>query len=255
MRRIVIALLFLLNGAAAALSQPALAKQNTPKPAAVKPAAPKQTPPQNGNCIGVVSNLGEKFTVRKFGFTVFGNEKHEVPVESWRIDDLVIAKIGGSFGKRAAVRRIPYRKEAFEPSDTPNLFRDYETEMKAAVRTMTAGTRCARYLVATREYWTVGTSRETIGGIGVLYDGVGPLSRVNLYALFSLRLYNGETFDLVKKKAAPSGESILLEATHGPHRLVDKSFWPDSPDKAAQDARLREAIRELVGQGMDATVP
>jgi len=36
-----------------------------------------------------------------------------VPVESWRIDDLVIAKIGGSLGKRAAVRRITYQKEVF----------------------------------------------------------------------------------------------------------------------------------------------
>jgi hypothetical protein len=176
-------------------------------------------------------------------------------VESWRIDDLVIAKISGSLGKRAAVRRIAYQKEAFASLDTPKLFRNYEAEVGEAIRTMTAGTRCARYVVVTRGYRTVGASNQAIGGIGILYDGVGPLSRVNLYALFSLRLYNGETFALLKQKAAPSGESIFLEAIHGPHRLVDKSFWPESPDRAAQDAKLREAIRELVAQGMDAALP
>jgi hypothetical protein len=43
-----------------------------------------------------VSQLGEKLTVKKIGYTVFGNEDNEVPVESWRVDDLVIAKISGA---------------------------------------------------------------------------------------------------------------------------------------------------------------
>jgi hypothetical protein len=51
---------------------------------------------QGGNCVGVVSQLGEKLTVKKIGYTVFGNEDNEVPVESWRVDDLVIAKISGA---------------------------------------------------------------------------------------------------------------------------------------------------------------
>jgi hypothetical protein len=249
MRRMIIASLALL-GATAGMAQPAPGKQNLSKPATAK-----QTSPQSGNCVGVVSNLGEKFTVKKIGFTVFQNEENEVPVESWRIDDLVVAKISGSLGKRGAVRRIPYRKEAFASLDTPKLFRNYDTEVGEIVRTIASGTHCSRYVVVAGRYWTVGDSRESIGGIGILYDGVGPLSRVNLYALFSLWLYAGETFTLLKQKAAPSGGSIFLEAIRGPHRLVDKSFWPESSDKAAQDVRLREGIRELVSQGMDATLP
>jgi hypothetical protein len=37
--------------------------------------------------------------------------------------------------------------------------------------------------------------------------------------------------------------------------MVDKSFWPESPDRAAQDDKFRKAIRELVAQGLDATLP
>jgi hypothetical protein len=220
----------------------------------VKPAATTQTPQQNGPCaVGVVSQLGEKFTVRKIGVTVFGNEDNEVPVASWHIDDLVVAKISGTLGKRATVRRIPYRKEAFASLETMKLFHDTEAEAGQGVRTLAAGTRCARYLLVTRAYRNVGSSNQSIGGIGLLYDGVGPFSRVNAYALFSLRLYDGETFTLLKQATAPSGG--FLEGIRGPHRLVDKSLWPESPNNTAQDAKLREAIRDLVAQGMDATLP
>jgi hypothetical protein len=247
MRRTVVTLLLLLGGAAAALAQPAPAKQNVPKTAAAKRA-----PQQDGNCVGVVSNLGEKFTVRKTGYGVFGNELKEVPVDSWHIDDLAVAKISAALGKRTTVRRIPYHKEAFVSRQTLKLFRDPEAEIREGVRTLTAGTRCARYLFVTRTYYY----DLRIGGIGILRTGIGDLfTKVNAYALFSLRLYDGETFTLLKRASAPSEESIWLQPIRGPHRQVDASLWPESPGNAAQNARLREAIRELVSQGMDATLP
>jgi hypothetical protein len=256
MRRTITALLLLLNGVGAALAQPAPAKQNLPKQAPAKQAVAKQGPAQDGNCVGVLSQLGEKFTVRKIGYTVFGNEINEVPIDSWHIDDLVVAKISAALGKRAVVRRIPYHKEAFASLETLKLFRDTEAEVGEGVRTLTADTRCARYLLVTRAYYNVGNSNQTIGGIGILHTGIGELFiKVNAYALFSLRLYDGKTFTLLKRANAPSGDSIFLQWIHGPHRQVDESFWPGSPDRAAQDAKLREAIRELVAQGLDATLP
>jgi hypothetical protein len=256
MGRTVTALLLLLSGAAAALAQPAPTKQNQPKTAAAKPAAAKQPSPQDSNCFGVVSRLGEKFTVRKIGYTVFGNEINGVPVDSWHIDDLVVAKISAALGKRTVVRRIPYHKEAFASLEMLKLFRDTEAEVGEGVRTLTAGTRCARYLLVTRAYYNVGNSNQTIGGIGILRTGIGELFiKVNAYALFSLRLYDGETFTLLKRANAPSGDSILMQWIRGPHRQVDESFWPEFPGNAAQNARLREAIRDLVSQGMDATLP
>jgi hypothetical protein len=74
MRRTVTALLLLLSGAAAAIAQPAPTKQKPPKQAVAKQA------PQNSHCaVGVVSGLGEKFIVKRIGFTVLGNEENEVP--------------------------------------------------------------------------------------------------------------------------------------------------------------------------------
>jgi hypothetical protein len=108
MSRAIVAFLLLVNGVAAAIAQPAPTKQNAPKPTPAKQAAPKAlaTPADDRKCIGVVSQLGETFTVKKVGVVVFQNEESKVPIESWRIDDLVVAKIGGFLGKRAAVRRV-----------------------------------------------------------------------------------------------------------------------------------------------------
>jgi len=245
MRRTVTALLLLLSSAASALAQPGPTKQSDPKTAAAKRA-----PQQDGNCVGVVSNLGEKLTVRRIVYGLIGTELNEVPADSWHIADLAVAKISAALGKWTAVRRIPYHREAFVSRRT--LFRDAEAEIREGVRTLAAGTRCARYLFVTRTYY----HDLRIGGIGILRTGIGePFTKVNAYALFSLRLYDGETFTLLKRASAPSEESILWQPIRGPHRRVDESFWPESPRNAAQDARLREAIRELVSQGMDATLP
>jgi hypothetical protein len=252
MRRTIIALLLLLNGVGAAPTQPAPAKQNLPKQAAAK-----QAPAQGGNCVGVVSRLGEKFTVKKVGYIVLRNEENEVAVESWHIDDLVAAKISGLLGKRTAVRHIPYKKDAFASLDTPKLFRDREAELREIVRTITAGTRCARYVVVTRGGSSYGATNQSLGGLGIV-AGKKPYftgDLYNLYTLIAVRVYDGETFSLLTRKAASIGQPTFLAMIRGPHREVDESFWPVSPDVAAQNVKLRDAIRELVAQSLDATLP
>ncbi len=186
MRRRVVALLLFVNGAAAAMAQPAPSKQNLPKPAPAKQAALKQAPAtQDGKCVGVVSQVGGKFTVKKIGYTVFGNEENEVPVESWRIDDLVVAKISGFLNKRATVRRIPYPKDAFASLDAPKLFRNYDADVGEILRTITAGTRCVRYIVITPSVAHYGTTNQTLSGLGIV-SSKAPFFIADLYNLYLL---------------------------------------------------------------------
>jgi hypothetical protein len=256
MRPTVIALLLLLSAAAASFAQPAPVKPNPTRPAAAKPAAAGQSS-QSGRCdVGVISHLGEKFNVRQIGFTVFGNESNAVSIESWRIDDLVVAKISGALGKRA-VRRVAYRKEAFASLETSKLFRDTDAEVGEGVRTLTAGTHCARYVVVTDGTTRYGTTNQTLGGLGIVAGKkpyfTGDLH--NLHTLITLRVYDGETFALMKRKFATTGESTFMAMIGGPHREVDQSFWPVPSDAAAQNAKLRDAVRDLIGKSLDATLP
>jgi hypothetical protein len=243
MRRTVIALLLLLNYTGDAVTQPAPAKPNLPRPT------------QTGNCVGVMSLLGDKFTVEKVGYLLY--EEKQVSVESWHIDDLVVAKISGPLGKRAAVRRVPYRKDAFASLHTRELFRDREAEFREILRALTTGIRCARYVVATRGGSFYGGSTLWLGGLGIV-AGKKPYFTgdvYNLYTLIALRVYDGESFSLLTRKVASIGQPTLLAMIHGPHREVDESFWPDSPEAIAQNVKLRDAIRELVAQSIDATLP
>jgi hypothetical protein len=242
-RQTVVALLLLLNCAGDAVTQPAPAKPNMPRPG------------QTGNCVGVMSLLGDKFTVKKVGYFLY--EEKQVSVESWHIDDLITAKISGSLGKRAAVRRVPYRKDAFAPLHTQELFRDREAEFREILRAITAGTRCARYVVVTRGGSSYGATTVWLGGLGIV-AGKKPYftgDLYNLYTLITVRVYDGENFSLLTRKVASIEQSTFLDMIRGSHREVDESFWPASPEAAAQNIKLREAIRELVAQSIDATLP
>jgi hypothetical protein len=87
-----------------ATSAPAApAKTVAKKPAAkAKPGAKQPAAVETGPCrLGVISAIGDRFSVHKFGITVFETEDNEVPVEGWGLDDLAVARV------RAATAPIP----------------------------------------------------------------------------------------------------------------------------------------------------
>jgi hypothetical protein len=95
--------------------------------AIAQPAAPKK--PDGRKNVGVISVIGEKFSVQKVGIMVFGNDLTETPVPSWGIDDLVASKIGALLSRQYNVKRIAAPKGAFDAIEKPGgLFRDREAE-------------------------------------------------------------------------------------------------------------------------------
>src|SRR5271165_5485258 len=76
--------------AAAALAQ---------EPATPDAPAPPAKPADNGKCIGVLSAIGDSFSLQKIGITAFGNERNKVAIDSWQIDNLVMGKISAFMGK------------------------------------------------------------------------------------------------------------------------------------------------------------
>ena len=97
MTRVVLACLlsFLVTAASAQAPSPpstpsaAPAKAVAKKKSAAKPK-PVGTPSvaaESGPCsIGVISAIGDRFSVQKFGITVFANDKTFVPID-WGLDD------------------------------------------------------------------------------------------------------------------------------------------------------------------------
>ncbi len=273
-----VALLLVLAVAQSALAQTAPTPAPNPsptKPSPAKPAAKKTTPPksdagatpaatavaaQHGPCIGVIPHVGDLFAVQDFG--LFSNEFKEVPIESWGLDDLVVARVRAAAGSGSAVRRIAYTANAFEPYDKPpmRLFGDPENDLKNVVQTIARAGGCERYIAVVKGVNKFGSS-PTIN-LGV--KGMGIIKYVSstyLFAITTLFVFDGHTFDILKK-VAPTGQQIvpdpivndLLRTSpiRGPIRELKDFSWPPAPDT---DSGLRDATRALLAQSLDKALP
>lgn len=224
-------------------------------------AQPASGPRPGGRSVCVLSAVGDKFAVQKVGITVLGNEFAEVAIESWGIDDHIVRKIGALLGKGSVVRRISFPKGAMAAIQSPNgkLIRDREEEFREAVRSAAAASsRCDTYVALTKGATADGHPYSNAVGLGIV-DSSKLVDNFSLAVMILIRVYDGSTFATLQRKIVESPSrnvvTILAGAGHGLHRQVDKSWWPAAPRAVAQDARIREAIRTMVDQGLSTTVP
>lgn len=76
--------------------KPAKAKTGTKQPAVV----------EIGPCrLGVISAIGDRFSVHKFGITIFETEDSDVPIDGWGLDDLAVSRVRAATGSDPSVRR------------------------------------------------------------------------------------------------------------------------------------------------------
>jgi hypothetical protein len=256
LRCAVVALYSLLTvGDAAIAQQPAKPKI----PAAASAPSAKPNAADNRKCIGVVSAIGDTLFLRKVGITIFGNEQNTAPVDSWHIDDVVFGKISAYLSKSWTVRRINYPRGAFASLDEQHpIFYNYDNDLQGIVRRVTSSTKCDHYVVVVKGSSNVGTSNQSIYGLGILETT--SIMGVNdfVHALFTIKIYDGQTFAILGQRGAYIEKwSLLSDFTGpgigGPVRAVDRSWWPQSD--AAQSTMLRDAIRSLVEQALDVTMP
>jgi hypothetical protein len=266
---------------ALALAIPALA-QTTPtatlKPSNAKPATPappKPVPPkppagatfaaptgggQQGPCIGVIPRIGDLMEVQNIGLTVFNNDFKEVPVESWGLDDLVVARVHAAAGTRFAVRRIAYPGKAFDPFEHPasRLFRNAENDLKGVVQTIARGVGCERYVVVVKSETVFGDTHSVLRGVGVVNrDSVLFGHKTWLHALSGIWVFDGRTFDVLKKGVGSSGEDIVTKLlvgnpVHGPGRELADFPWPPPPERLTG---LRDQTRSLLAESLDRALP
>jgi hypothetical protein len=244
---------FLASGVVSA-QQPA--KPKTP-PASQQQSA-KPSPTDRIKCIGVASAIGDAFYLRKIGITVFNNESDHVPIESWQIDNLVINKLSSFLSKNRAVRRISYPKGAFASLDADHpLFFNYEEELRGIVRGIASSTPCDHHVVVVKAASRYSDTNQSLYGLGMLELGAPLRTGEFIYALYSIRVYDGQNFALLGRRDAVIEEPNILTAwmkpIHGPYVVVDTSWRPDAG--AAPGPMVRDGIRALVEKGLDVTMP
>jgi hypothetical protein len=250
---------------ARAQSSPAL------QPAATSPAKPTaksatkkartsatpSTPAESGPCqIGVIPAIGDQFVVQKVGLTVFGNEETEIPVPAWNLDDLVVARVRAA-APGLRVRKLSYAKEAFDPYYHPpsRLFGDPRHDLTNIVRQIAAGVHCERYVAVTKFDGQFGGTNQTLRGIGAVSHGIGALTSAALFANVNATVFDGQTFDIVKRPMPGLGAILSAGLVQDPLTQLDNADFPTAPADAAASATLRDHTRALIAANLDKILP
>jgi hypothetical protein len=202
--------------------------------------------------VGIISAFGDKFYLRKVGVTVFGNESNEFPVAAWGIDDLVVTKVRAVLGRRLDVRPVTYQRSAFYERNVDGI--------SGAVRAAGPTGGVDAYVVITHGVSKLGATNQFVSGLGLLEGSGGPLysNRYFLYALYAVSIIDAKTFaskGIVRSVMPGEAQINPLPTTPliGPHRQVDKSWWPTSLD-AASNQRLKGAVVELIDKSLPNTL-
>jgi hypothetical protein len=235
-----------------------VAKKPAPK---AKAAAKPATVVDSGPCkIGVISAIGDKFVLEHIGLTVFGNEFTDAPIESWGLDELVVARARAAAGGQS-VRRITYARGAFDPYYNPprELFRDAKNDLVNVVRQVAANANCERYLVVVRSSGQVPNTNQSANGVGLVTNWAsGTFKYAQLFTFIGIAVFDGKTF---AKHDDPIGFAGRL-AEHLSHfgrteffeSLTDFEV-PATPEAVAVNSRLREGVRAMIAARLDKELP
>lgn len=233
------------------------AKPDANKPASrtrieAKPAGSTET----GHCdIGVIPIAGNLFWIERLGPTTFNNTHLRAAADGWGLDDLVVSRVRAA-ARGAAVHRINFsREELARARNSVSLFRNSNSNLRDFARQVAAGTNCDRYVVVHRS-----SGGKPVFGIGVVKFVSLTDSRTFLFVLMHIRVYDGQSFELIKEAPARNSDESLLARAYlnpvgGPYRaLVERSF-PASREEAVANPVLREGVRALLTESLDKTLP
>jgi hypothetical protein len=268
MTRVILACFLSLLVTAASAQAPSPPSASPAKAVAKKKAVPKAKPAgqpavaaESGPCsLGVISAIGDRFSVQKIGLTIFANEQDFAPIDSWGLDDLVMARARAATGNDPTVHRINYPKGAFEPYFNPKsrFLPDPNEGIPAIVRGITANAHCERYLVVVRGKALAPGTKVEIDGIGAYNQGVGSILRhSHLFAAFSITVLDGQTYE--RSNPALAGLGARMERGLGliedPLNRLDNDLFPEPPSAARGSTALRDRTRQLVATRLDQALP
>jgi hypothetical protein len=207
--------------------------------------------------VGVISAVGGKFALQKVGITVFGNELNEVPIGPWGLDEAVASQVSAVLSKRFTVKRIAVPQGAFAAYEKPEPFGDSNATLKGIVRQLAGSANCDLYIVVTNATTSFGSgTNQVVAGIGMVESGgaINP-DNVTLYAVTTVHLYDGRTFErLLWQRPGFSIGSSFGNVVNGPHRRLDRTWWPATP-QAVQSDKYKAAARSLLTESVGATIP
>ena len=230
----------------------------SPRQVAAKSASPEPAAkPVGQKTIGLISIIGDTFTVKTIGIMVFGNAEDKYPIPAWKANDHVAATITGLLKKNFRVKRIPATEADFASVYAPGgLFRDVTAEFDAAVAKFAANQPADYYLAVSRMASPVGSSNQYVTGLGIMRGSSAFGGSDTYHALTMLSVYDAH-LKPIRVERGTIGQETFLAAVKGPHLVVDEESQrlPEDPQAALNDPRAKQVVLDLLDKSLITTVP
>jgi hypothetical protein len=200
--------------------------------------------------VGIVSAIGDQFSLASAGLTGLNNSSRNVPIASWGLDDLIVQEVGKALSSRFQVQPVIYPRAAFaaiqdSPISAVNLVRG--DPFKPLVRTEVSPQGLDAYIVITKAKANFGGGNRKVEGVGLLTYSTVLESFGLLHALYEIRVIDGRTFDVIAKLPAGPPDGAASVRLAGPSLVIDGHF--EEPDE-----RLRRAVVELLTRSLPGTL-
>jgi len=205
--------------------------------------------------VGVISTLGRAFTLQFIGFTVFNNTEKPLPIEDWKIDERVEARVKAHLGARFEFRAVDYDPAAFA---LPKKSVWGSPSAAKAVKDLPDQGLDAFILVTPQ--WTEEANYRRpfpIGGLGVIRDGDDMRGRPvdKVHAIYEITIVDAKT----KAVLAQSHAAIPKKAAFGfasPVRRMVVSQPRDDPATMPPQRKyeIREEVEGLLDLSLDFTL-
>lgn len=216
----------------------------------------RETKLQAVKTVGIISSVGEEITFATGGLSGLNNRNRSFPIGSWGLDDLIVQQASAALNGRFQVQPVSYNRAAFASiKDSPiapvNLVRS--DPFKKLVQTEVSPQGLDAYIVITKAKSNFGGGSRKIEGIGFLTYGTVLESYSQVHALYEIRVFDGKSFDVIEKRAAPPLDDVGAVRIAGPSRMIDENFSA-GPGDPAQNEKLHAAITDLVARSVPSTL-
>jgi hypothetical protein len=200
--------------------------------------------------VGIVSAVGDQFTLAKAGLTGFNNGSRSLSIASWGLDDLIVQQVTNALSVRFQVQPVSYPRATFaaiqESAITAvNLVRD--DPFKKLIKTEVSPQGLDAYIVITKAKTYFGSGNRKVEGIGLITYSTVLESFGLIHALYEIRVIDGKTFDVIEKLAAGPLDQAASVRLPGPSLLIDTNF-------DERDENLRRVIADLVIRSLPNTL-
>jgi hypothetical protein len=216
----------------------------------------RETKLQAVKTVGIISAVGDEITFAKGGLTGLDNRSQRFPIGSWGLDDLIVQQVTAALNGRFQVEPVSYRRVAFATiKDSPvapvNLIRG--DPFKQLVQTEVSPQGLDAYIVITKAKSNFGGGARKVEGIGFITYGTMLESYNQVHALYEIRVFDGKSFEVIEKMAAPPLDDAGAVRLAGPSRLLDEGFAPGTGNPA-ENEQLHTAIADLVARSLSSAL-